>query len=392
MNKQTENAMAKTIKPKTPGTFDGLKSDGVQSILNQMLPAIRKALPKHITPERMLQMATVYIVQNPQIAKCSQSSIVGAIMQCSILGFKPVSALGQVYFVPYGKHVQFQIGYRGHIDLARRSGQLIDIYAEVVREGDLFEQKKGLHRDLIHEPGDDPDAPITHAYAVAKYKDGGYNFIVLNKKEIEKLRMRNAMQGAAPKGAWLTDYDAMAKAKAIKQLERYMPKSEEYEKAVLADEAVLDVNKFNPDGTGIKEEEINIDLEVEDQGPAEVVEENVPAEIQPPGVSQPDKPAETPPPPPKEEKAQKPKAEKPAATKKREVVKHEEKPKEVVAPPPAPVEIPKDPERKIVQSEKGVTITITDGPTYDATIDDYKKLIAGEVTDNDLLDKDLDSE
>lgn len=377
-DKKTETAMQKTVKSKVPKTFEGVDSGGVHDILIQMLPAMKRALPKHITPERMIQMAVVYIVQNPAIAKCTRSSVIGALMQASILGFKPVAALGQVYFVPYAGKVQFQIGYRGHIDLARRSGQLKDIYAEVVREGDLFEQKKGLHRDLIHEPGDDPDMQLTHVYAVAKYMDGGYNFIVLSKKEIEKLRMRNAMQGAQPKGAWQTDYEAMARAKAIKQLERYMPKSEEYQKANLADEGVLDINKFNPDGTGIKEEEISFDLETEDQGTAEVVDEGT-GEIK----------KEKLPKPPKPEKKEIPKAAKPEP-RKREVVakKEEEQPPPITEEPQGKIEIPKDPKRNIVQNDSGgVTIYIEKGPTYDATIPDYKLLIDEKVTDQELIDK-----
>jgi len=392
MTTETEKAMAKTIKPKAPATMVGLKSSGVQDLLDQMKPAIARALPKHLTPERMIQMAVTLIVQNPAIAKCSTASIIGAVMQASILGFKPVAALGHCYFVPYGKDVQFQIGYKGYIDLSRRSGELKEVYAEVVREGDTFIQKKGLHRDLIHEPDSRQDGELTHVYAVAHYMNGGYNFIVLTKKDVEKLRMRSPMQGLKAKGTWEKDTEAMWRAKAIKQLSKYMPLSDEFQKAVVSDEAVLTPETFSADGTGVKEEELNYELTpVEDQGAAEVVDEGT-GEITPkeePVVKE--KPAEEkPPPPPEPDKAEIPTANKPKARTRKVVEKPKAEKPEKVAAPPEQSEIPKDAKRKILQNTKGgVTIEIEGGPTYDASYEDYKLLIAGKVTDNDLLDKDM---
>jgi len=238
--KDIKQVMQRTSKK---GTLAGLKHTDIQTVLGGMKAQVAQALPKHISAERVIQMTTTLISQNPKIAECSAQSIVGSMMQASILGFKPVSALGQCYFVPYGGHVQFQIGYKGWIDLARRSGQIKNLYAYCVRQGDHFEYELGLEPKLKHTPNSDPSARMTHVYAVAHYKDGGYDFIVLTRAEVEKLRMRNSFQKANPAGPWKTDYEAMAKAKAIKQLAKFMPLSDEMQQASVSDDGVIDVTK-----------------------------------------------------------------------------------------------------------------------------------------------------
>ena len=259
--KRVSQALAKSQKK---GTLAGLKHTDVQTVLEGMKLQIAQALPKHLTADRMIHMAATLISKNPKLGECTAQSLVGAVMQASILGFKPVDSLGQCYFVPYNankgtrqspkwvKEVQFQIGYKGYIDLARRSGQIKTLYAYPVRQGDQFSYELGLNPDIKHVPGATADAQITHVYAVAHYKDGGYNFIVLTRDEVEKLRLRNPHQKAAPSQAWATDYEAMACAKAIKQLAKYMPLSEEMQGAVAADEAIIDASKASSrDGSGI---------------------------------------------------------------------------------------------------------------------------------------------
>ena len=231
-------------KATKPGTLAGLKQSDVASVLGSMKLSIEAALPKHLNAERMIQMAATLIHRNPKIAECTAPSLVGAVMQASILGFPPVESLGYCYFVPYKNNVQFQMGYRGMIDLARRSGQIKTIYAEVVREGDAFEYELGLFPKLEHKPVGDPSKRVTKVYAVAHYTDGGNNFVVLDRMDIERLRLRSPMQGANPSGPWLTDYDAMAKAKAIKQLAKYLPLNIDFVSAMATDTAIIKPENF----------------------------------------------------------------------------------------------------------------------------------------------------
>jgi len=104
---QVHTIMQKAAKP---GTFKGLKSSDVATILSQYAPQLAQALPKHISAERMIQMSASLIASNPKIAECDFGSVIGAVMQASILDFKPVQALGLCWLVPYAGRVQFQIG------------------------------------------------------------------------------------------------------------------------------------------------------------------------------------------------------------------------------------------------------------------------------------------
>lgn len=255
-------------KVKERKTFAGLKQSEIRDVLESFKPSIVQALPKHLTAERMIQMASCQIVKNPSIAECTASSLIGAVMQASILGFEPVDSLGECYFVPYNrnigtktekkyiKEVQFQIGYRGYVALSRRSNELIMLYAEVVRQGDHFDYEFGLDPKLVHKPEPGASGAMTHVYSVAKYKNGGHNFIVLTRAFVERLRRRNPMQGEYPTGAWGTDYETMSKAKAIKQLSKYLPLSVEFKHALLADEGIIDTDAFTNNNAGIKPEAI----------------------------------------------------------------------------------------------------------------------------------------
>lgn len=272
---KVKEAMQQSVvaKVKQAGSLAGLTQGDVATYLSGMRDRVAAVLPKHLTADRIIQMAATTIQRNPQIAKCTPASLLGAVMQASILGFPPVDALGYCYFVPYGNSVQFQIGYRGLTELARRSGKIKMVYAEVVREGDGFMVEFGLEPKLEHKPMFDSSKPMTHVYAVCHFNDGGYNFVVLSRSDVERLRMRSPMQKGTPSGAWHTDYEAMAKAKALKQLAKYLPLNIDQATAISSDEAVIQPECFNPDGT-FKVEDANYDLIPNEEQRQESPEEN----------------------------------------------------------------------------------------------------------------------
>lgn len=111
-----------------------------------MKAQLAAALPKHIAPDRMIRIVTTEIRKTPALANCDMQSFIGAVVQCSQLGLEPGSALGHAYLLPFGNgksksgqpNVQLIVGYRGMIDLARRSGQIVSISARTVRESDKF--------------------------------------------------------------------------------------------------------------------------------------------------------------------------------------------------------------------------------------------------------------
>lgn len=199
---------------------------------------IKAALPKHMTPERMARIAITEMRKIPKLAECNPMSFLGAVIQCSQLGLEPGGSLGHVYLIPYGKEVQVIVGYRGMIDLARRSGQIISIDARAVYEGDQFECELGLEAKLNHTPAwDNPNradpTKLRFVYAVAKLKDGGIQFDVMSKIEVDSIRKRSKSSGSGP---WVTDYAAMALKTVVRRLFKFLPVSIELQLAVGIDE------------------------------------------------------------------------------------------------------------------------------------------------------------
>jgi recombination protein RecT len=212
---------------------------------------IKAALPRHMTAERMARIATTELRKTPKLMECQPMSFLGAVIQCAQLGLEPGNALGHAYILPFekrqkinnqwqtvGVEAQLIIGYRGMIDLARRSGQILSLSAQAVYAGDEFECVFGLDPTLRHVPNfHDPERAqadrLTFVYAVAKLKDGGTQFAVMSRAEIDAIRARSK---AAASGPWVTDYEAMALKTVIRRLFKYLPVSIEMQRAVQLDE------------------------------------------------------------------------------------------------------------------------------------------------------------
>lgn len=202
------------------------------------------ALPRHITPERLARVALTEVRKNPALARCDQKSFLAAIMTCAQLGLEPGGPLGHAYLIPFDNkkagrvEAQFVIGYRGMIDLARRSGQIVSIEARAVYEGDTFEVTLGLDSHLRHVPDFDNPArtqadKLRFVYAVAKLKDGGVQFEVMSRREVEAVR---AQSRAGTSGPWVTHFEQMALKTVVRRLFKWLPISVELASAIEADE------------------------------------------------------------------------------------------------------------------------------------------------------------
>lgn len=240
----TNSEKLKAAAGKTPVAKTDIKNATIASLMAD--PKIKAqmalALPKHLTADRLARIATTEMRRVPALANCSPESFLGAIMQCAQLGLEPSNGLGQAYLIPFGNgkdkqgraNVQLIIGYRGMIDLARRSGQIVSLSARSVYEKDEFSYQYGLHEDLHHKPNEDGETgELTHVYAVAKLKDGGVQFEVMSRKQIESVRSQSK---AANNGPWVTHFDEMAKKTVIRRLFKYLPVSIEIQRAAILDE------------------------------------------------------------------------------------------------------------------------------------------------------------
>lgn len=212
------------------------KDNSMVGLIRRMEPQIRKALPSVITPERFTRMVLTALSSSPKLQACTPMSFMGAMMQAAQLGVEPNTPLGQAYLIPYGNVCQFQLGYKGLIDLAYRSGEVSSIQAHEVHENDTFEYEYGLEPKLRHVPAQTDRGPVTFYYAVLKLKNGGVGFEVMSRDDVETFARKKSK--AYNNGPWKTDFDEMAKKTVLKKVLKYAPLKTEFARAVATDETV----------------------------------------------------------------------------------------------------------------------------------------------------------
>ncbi|CZH71753.1 TPA: recombination protein RecT [Legionella pneumophila] len=210
----------------------------VMGLLEQMKGEIARCLPKHLTPERMARIAMTELRKTPKLQECDPLSFIASIMQAAQLGLEP-GILGSCYLIPFwnsklGKfECTFMPGYRGFLDLARRSGQIVSLVARSVYENDEFSYEFGLKENIIHKPAMDNKGQLIAVYAVAILKDGGHQFDVMSKEEVDTVRETSKSKDNGP---WVTHYEEMAKKTVLRRLFKWLPCSVEMQKAVSLDE------------------------------------------------------------------------------------------------------------------------------------------------------------
>lgn len=233
------------------------KGKTMQDYVKAMQGEIAKALPSVITPERFTRMVLSAISTTPKLAECTPQSFLGAMMTAAQLGVEPNTALGQAYIIPYRNHgvmeAQFQLGYKGLIDLAYRSGAVSIIQAHVVHENDEFTYELGLDPKLKHIPAVKDRGAATHYYAIFKTKDGGYGFEVMSVEDVTDHAKRYSKAYVSAASPWKTNFDEMSKKTALKKVLKYAPLKSDFVKAVAQDETIktkIDEDMFSvPDDT-----------------------------------------------------------------------------------------------------------------------------------------------
>jgi recombination protein RecT len=195
------------------------------------------ALPEGYTggADRFIRTVLTAVAKDPNLLKCSPTSIIGAAMQAAQLGLTP-GVLGEAWLIPYGSECTFQLGYKGLVALAARAG--IGIRAHTVCQRDDFTYELGLDPTLRHVPATGDRGPGTHWYAVATHVDTGrlMGFAVLDRHMVDKRRKAN--RGKSP--AWDQWYDEMALSKAVREVCRFLPLTVEMATALASDGVVRD--------------------------------------------------------------------------------------------------------------------------------------------------------
>ena len=236
MNGIIQNASKNNIEKKPT------EKQALFSLIERMKPQIAKALPSMITPERFTRIVTTAISSNPDLAKTTPESFLGAIMQSAQLGLEPNTPLGDAYLIPYRNRgqleTQFQIGYKGLIDLAYRSGKIAIIAAHVVYENDKFDCSYGLEPVLKHTPADGDRGKPIKVYGYFKTKDGGYGFEVMSMDEVKEHANQYSKAYNSAYSPWKTNFNEMAKKTVLKKALKYAPMSTDIAVAVSNDESI----------------------------------------------------------------------------------------------------------------------------------------------------------
>lgn len=214
----------------------------MQQYIKSMEGEIKKALPSVITPERFTRIVLSAISVNPKLGSCTPASFLGAMMTSAQLGLEVNTPLGQAYVLPYlNKGVleaQFQLGYKGLIDLAYRSGDVEVIQAHVVYENDEFECEYGLDPKLTHKPADTDRGEPIKVYAVFKTKSGGLGFEVMSMEDVKKHAAKYSKSYGSSYSPWKTNFEEMAKKTVLKRVLKYAPLKSDFVRAAVQDETI----------------------------------------------------------------------------------------------------------------------------------------------------------
>ena len=233
IKKSTGELAAKQGKPKTLNDY-----------IKIMEPEIKKALPSVITPERFTRMTLTALRSTPGLAACEPMSFLAAMMSAAQLGLEPNTPLGQAYLLPFRNtkknitEVQFQIGYKGLIDLAYRSGEVELVQAQCVYENDTFECEYGIEPKLKHIPADGERGELVKVYALFRTKNGGYGYDVMSVEEIRKHAQKYSKAYSSSFSPWKTSFEEMAKKTVLKKVLKLAPLKTDFVHGVAQDETV----------------------------------------------------------------------------------------------------------------------------------------------------------
>lgn len=265
-----------SLAAKTGGAVGEIKKERtIFDVIEAGKAQFAAALPRHMSGDKFVRVAITCIRQNPKLAGCSQPSLLGAFMTAAQLGLEP-GVLGQCYLIPYGNECSFQLGYKGMIELLRRTGQLSDIYAYPVYEHDEFNIEYGLERKLTHKPAfNNPDGrgEVTGFYSVAILKDGTRAFEYMTVTEVKE-HEEKYRKGKYKNKVWDDNFIEMALKTVTKKMLKWLPISVEMIENLRKDNATFKMNEETKEVTGNYNDDLFGDAEVIDESTGEIIKKD----------------------------------------------------------------------------------------------------------------------
>ncbi len=195
------------------------------AMLKAFLPEVQRALPRHLSGDRMARIALTAFRRTPKLANCDPRSVFAAVIQASQLGLEP-DTMGRAYLIPYGDECQFIPGWKGLVDLMNRSGAGT-VWTGAVFRGDEFDYQLGDSPFVKHKPmGEDEPSQLTHVYAIGRTK--GADWPIIEVWPITKIyKHRDRYNKVGKRHYSYENVEMYARKVPLLQVMKYMPCSAE---------------------------------------------------------------------------------------------------------------------------------------------------------------------
>ena len=226
-----------------------IQSDTYKNLINQTLGDKDRA-------SRFIASISSAVATNPSLQECDAGTILSGALLGESLNLSPSPQLGQYYLVPYYdskrgcKVAQFQLGYKGYIQLAIRSGQYKKLNVLAIKKGELIKYdplNEEIEVNLIDDEEERENTETIGYYAMFEYTNGFRKSLYWSKSKMEKHALKYSKGYSAHKGYtfWETDFDGMAFKTMLRQLiSKWGIMSIDMQQAVEKDMATI-----NTDGT-----------------------------------------------------------------------------------------------------------------------------------------------
>ena len=271
-----------------------IQSEGYKKLINNTLGDPKRA-------SKFIASISSAVAVNPSLQKCDAGSILAAALLGEALNLSPSPQLGQYYLVPYDKkekingkwvvvssNAQFQMGYKGYIQLAIRSGQYKDIDVIEIHEGEYLGRDKltGKHKfDFIDDEVERENKPIIGYLAYFEYLNGFYKSLYWTKEKMMKhaeeysQAYASDLKNGTQYSFWSKDFNGMAFKTMLRQLiSKWGVMSIDMQEALNKDMSVI-----KEDGTYsyIDNQELDVEptIDVEEPLPKQEVDVNEPKRI-----------------------------------------------------------------------------------------------------------------
>lgn len=233
------NALKTAVTGKSVAASDDPKS--IFGMLKVYQSEIQRALPRHMSPDRMARIVTTEIRKAPLLLQCDARSLFGAVISASQLGLEP-GLNGRAFLVPYFNNssqtyeCQLIPGWKGLVELANRTGRA-SCWTGAVYEGDQFAYQLGDSPFVKHVPmGEDDESKLTHVYAIGRVRDSEWPIVeVWTVARVARHRDRYNRQGK--KHYSYREWEMYARKIPLLQVLKYLPSSPELEAAVAISQA-----------------------------------------------------------------------------------------------------------------------------------------------------------